>query len=106
MSYRTIRRRWGEAMAAHDWLEGVSVVVGVVFFLLAAVCAWALVTDIASWGQDPAPGLADKGEGLLVTARVVGLLLFSVLGLVAFGVGWFLAGDGIRRILRRDRKAA
>jgi hypothetical protein len=64
------------------------------------------VTAVASWGDDPTPEFNEKGEGLLTTARVVGLLLFTVLGFVACGVGWFLAGDWIRRLFRRGRKTA
>jgi hypothetical protein len=103
MSYRTLRRRMSEAMAAHDWLEGVSVGVGLVFLVLAVLCAWGLVTAITSWG-DADPGFKTT-VGFLKVTRGFGVVLFALFGFLALGVGWFLAGDWIRRLLRRNRKA-
>jgi len=104
MTYRGFRRRMREATAGHDWLEGVSVAVGFVFLALAVLCAWGFVTSIASWGD------ADREfkttVGFLTVTRGFGVVLFALFGFLAFGVGWFLAGDWIRRRFRRDRKAA
>ena len=57
MSYRTFRRRLSEATAAHDWLEGVSFVLGLGFLLLqyinlfqwkqAATAVWAITFVVA-----------------------------------------------------------
>lgn len=93
----------GEAMAAHDWLEGVSVAVGILFFVLALACVWGLVTSISSWGEAAAPD-SKTTVGFLNVTRGLGMVLFALFGFLAFGVGWFLAGDWIRRIFRRDRK--
>ena len=102
MTYRTLRRRMGEAMAAHDWLEGVSVVIGLLFLLLAVACVWGLVTAIASWGDADAD--LKTSVGFLQVTRGFGVFLFAVFAFVAFGVGWFLAGDAIRRVFRRDHR--
>lgn len=105
MSYRTARRRMSEAMAAHDWLEGVSVVIGFAFFVLAALCVWGLVTTVMSWG-DADPGFDPAGTGTTVgflkVTRGFGVVLFALFGFLALGVGWFLAGDWIRRRFRRS----
>ena len=99
MSYRTFRRRTSEAIAAHDWLEGVSVVIGFVFLALAMVCVWGLVAALASWG-DADPDFQTT-VGFLDVTRGFGVVLFALFAFIAFGVGWFLAGDWIRRVLRR-----
>ena len=104
MSYRTFRRRTSEAIAAHDWLEGVSVVIGFVFLALAMVCVWGLVTAVASWG-DADPEFKTT-VGFLTVTRGFGVVLFALFAFIAFGVGWFLAGDWIRRLFRRDRRSA
>lgn len=104
MSYRTIRRRFSETVAAHDWLEGLSVVLGLAFFVLAALCVWGIVAAITGWG-DPDPGFDPAGTGTTVgflkVTRGFGIVLFALFGFLAAGVGWFLAGDWIARTLRR-----
>ncbi len=103
MSYRTFRRRLSESMAAHDWIEWLSFALGMVFLLLAAVCVWAIVVGLSSLG-DPDPEFK-TGSGFLQATRGFGIVLFGLFGIVALGVGWFLAGDTIRRITgRRARR--
>ena len=100
MTYRAFRRRMSEAIAAHDWLEGVSVVIGLLFLVLAGTCVWGIVTAIASWG-DADPDF-ETSVGFLKVTRGFGVVLFALFAFLALGVGWFLAGDWIRRIFRRD----
>lgn len=96
-------------MASHDWLEGVSFVVGLLFLVLAGACVWGLLTAIASWGDaDTAfrPGGDQTTVGFLRVTRGFGIVLFALFGFLAAGVGWFLAGDRIRRLVRRGRSGA
>lgn len=86
-------------MAAHDWLEGVSIAIGLLFLLLALACVWGLVTSVASWGQNDAD--PKTTVGFLNVTRGFGVVLFALLAFVAFGVGWFLAGSWIKRLFRR-----
>lgn len=102
MTYRTFRRRMSEAVAAHDWLEGVSVLVGFLFLLLAVAGVWGLFTAIASSG-DADPDLKTS-VGFLEVTRGFGIVLFALFAVVASGVWWGLAGDWIRRIFRRERR--
>jgi hypothetical protein len=98
----------GEAMASHDWLEGVSFVVGLLFLVLAGACGWGLLTAIASWGDADAafrPGGHQTTVGFLRVTRGFGIVLFALFGFLAAGVGWFLAGDRIRRLVRRGSGA-
>ena len=101
MTYRTFRRRWGEAVAAHDWLEGISVVIGFLFLLLALACLWGLITAIASWG-DADPDLKTS-VGFLEVTRGFAIVLFALFGFIAFGVGWFFAGDTVKGWFARDK---
>ena len=100
MSYRTFRRRLSEATAAHDWLEGVSFVLGLGFLLLAVLCVWGIVTAIVNIGDTDAPPVV---VGFLEVTRGFAIVLFAVFGLVAFGVGWFLAGDTVKGWFARAR---
>jgi hypothetical protein len=102
MSYRTLRRRLSEAAAAHDWVEGVSFALGIVFLLLAVVCVWGIGVAIASLG-DADPEFKTT-EGFLQATRWFGIVLFGVLAVVATGVGWFFAGDTVRRLVRRKTR--
>jgi hypothetical protein len=102
MSLRTLRRRFGGWAAGHDWLEGISIAIGLVFFALAALCVWGVVTAIASLG-DPDTAF-ESSQGFVQGIRGYGIVLFAILGLVAFGVAWFLSGDAIRRAGRRLRR--
>lgn len=103
MTYRTLRRRLSEATAAHDWLEGASFVLGLAFFLLATACAWGIVTSVANIGDAEAPPGTAVVVGFLEVTRGFAIVLFCVFGLVAVGVGWFFAGDTIKRWIARAR---
>jgi hypothetical protein len=103
MTYRTFRRRLSEATAAHDWVEGVSFVLGLVFLLLAALCVWGIVTGIANLGDTEAPPGTPVVVGFLEVTRGFAIVLFAVFGFVAWGVGWFLAGDRVKGWVRRAR---
>jgi hypothetical protein len=99
VSYRTLRRRFSQTVAAHDWLEGLSAALGIGFFLLAALCVWGIVTAVSSIGETDA-GFKTT-VGFLQVTRAFAIVLFAIFGFVALGVGWFLSGDVIRRWLRR-----
>jgi phosphotransferase system glucose/maltose/N-acetylglucosamine-specific IIC component len=101
MSYRTLRRRLSEATAAHDWLEGVSTALGLLFLVVAALCVWGIVVAIATLGDDD-PAFKTT-PGFLQAARGFGIVFFSFFALVAVAVGWFFAGDWVRRVWRRVR---
>ena len=102
MSYRTFRRRLSEATAAYDWLEGVSFVFGLGFLLLAVLCVWGIVTAIVNIGDTEAPPETPVVVGFLEVTRGFAIVLFAVFGLVAFGVGWFLAGDTFKVVRSRQ----
>ena len=102
MSYRTLRRRLSEAMAAHDWLEGVSTALGLLFLVVAALCVWAIGVAIATLGDDDAA--FKTTPGFIQATRGFGIVFFAVFALVAVAVGWFFAGDAIRRLWRRLRR--
>ena len=101
MTYRTFRRRMSEATAAHDWLEGLGFVLGLAFLALAVLCVWGIVTAIANIGGAEAPPGEPVTVGFLEVTRGFGLVLFALFGFVAFGVGWFLAGDAVKKWFAR-----
>lgn len=103
VSHRTLRRRLRNAVAAHDWLEGVAAVLGLGFFALAGLSAWGVVTAIASVGDTDAPPGEPVTAGFLEVTRGFAVVLFVLLALLAVGAGWFFAGDAIRRWVRRPR---
>ena len=97
MTYRTFRRRMSEATAAYNWLEGLAFVLGLVFLVLAVVCVWGIVTAIANVGDaEAAPG-QPVTVGFLEVTRGFALVLFALFGFLALGVGWFLAGNTVKR---------
>lgn len=106
MTYRTFRRRMSEATAAHDWIEGLAFVMGLAFLVLAIVCAWGIVTGIANIGDPEAPPGTPVTVGFLEVTRGFAFVLFAVFGFLAFGVGWFLAGDTVKGWLARGRARA
>ena len=103
MSYRTFRRRLSEATAAYDWLEGVSFVLGLGFLLLSVLSLWGIVTAIVNIGDTEAPPETPVVVGFLEVTRGFAIVLFAVFGLVACGVGWFLAGDTFKGWFGRAR---
>lgn len=103
MTYRTFRRRLSEATAAHDWIEGVSVVLGMVFLILGILCVWGIVTSVVNIGDTEAPPGPTVAVGFLEVTRGFAIVLFAIFGLVAFGVGWFLAGDRVKGWFARPR---
>jgi len=102
MTLATLRRRYRTAVAAHDWFEDATTAIGVLFLALAAICVWALVVSIASLG-DPEAGLG-ASTGFLQATRGFGIVLFGLLAILTAGVGWFMAGEPIRRAARRLRR--
>ena len=101
MTYRTFRRRLSEATAAHDWFEGIAFVVGVAFLVLGVVCASGIVTSIANIGNSEAPPGTPVTVGFLEVTRGFAMVLFALFGFIAFGVGWFFAGDTVKRWFAR-----
>jgi ABC-type amino acid transport system permease subunit len=101
MTYRTFRRRMSEATAAHDWLEGLAFVLGLAFLALAVLCVWGIVTAIANIGDAQAPPGEPVTVGFLEATRGFALVLFALFGYTAFGVGWFLAGDTVKKWFAR-----
>jgi hypothetical protein len=106
MTYRTFRRRLSEASAAHDWLEGVSFVLGLAFFALAVLCVWGIVTAVVNIGDSQGIPGTYAVAGFLEVTRGFAIVLFALMGMVAVGVGWFFAGDTIKRWVRRGRTQA
>jgi hypothetical protein len=94
-------RRVRQASVGHDWFESVSVVLGVLFFVGALASFWAAGVAIATLG-DPDPAFKTS-LGSLQATRWLGIVLFSLLGFALAGVGWFLAGSAIRRVVRGRR---
>ncbi|HET9250142.1 MAG TPA: hypothetical protein VFP13_09440 [Actinomycetota bacterium] len=103
MTYRTFRRRLSEATAAHDWLQGLTFLLGLAFFVLAALCAWGIATGIANIGDVEAPPGAPVTVGFLEVTRGFAIVLFALFGFIALGVGWFFAGDTLKGWLVRVR---
>lgn len=103
MTYRTFRRRLSEATAAHDWLEGVSFVIGLAFFFLAFLCVWGIGTAVANIGDTESIPGTYAVAGFLEVTRGFAIVLFALFGLLALGVGWFFAGDTFRRWFGRSR---
>ena len=101
MTYRTFRRRLSEATASHDWLEGLAFVLGLAFLALAVLCVWGIVTAIANIGDAEAPPGEPVTVGFLEVTRGFALVLFALFGFIAFGVGWFLAGDSVKKWFAR-----
>jgi len=99
MTVRELRRRFGQTVAAHDWLEGASGLLGLVFLAAAVASAWAVVIALTSLG-DAEPGL-EGSRGLLEATRGLGVLLFGAFAVISLAVGWFLAGEAVRRGIRR-----
>jgi ABC-type amino acid transport system permease subunit len=103
MMHRTFRRRLSEATAAHDWLEGLAFVLGLAFLVLAVLCVWGIVTSLANIGDTEAPPGTPVTVGFLEVTRGFAMVLFALFGFLAFGVGWFLAGDTVKGWFARGK---
>ena len=82
-----------------DWLEITLTGFGLMFLALSAFLTFCFVY-LAIHFLDPAPSIP-IGRGLLQASKGYGLGVFGVGALVTFGVGWALAGDAIRKRIRR-----
>jgi hypothetical protein len=102
MTVAGLRRRFRRRFGGHDWFEGTSVVTGMVFLAGALVCVWAVGVCIATLG-DAEPGFGTS-HGPLEATRGLGIVLLSLLAVALVGVGWFLAGDAIRRVFDGRRR--
>jgi hypothetical protein len=78
------------------------VTLGALFFALTAICVLATIVVLVSWG-DPETGFP-AGPGFIRFSKGFSLVFFPIAGVVTFFTGWFLAGDHIKRALRRRRK--
>ena len=103
MTYRTFRRRLSEATAAHDWLEGISFVLGLAFLFLAVLCLWGIGTAVLNIGDTEGIPGTYAVAGFLEVTRGFAIVLFAIMGLVATFVGWFFAGDTLKRWVHRAR---
>lgn len=106
MTYRTFRRRLSQATASRDWLEGFSFLLGLGFLVLAVVCVWGIVTAVVNVGDTESLPGTYAVAGFLEVTRGFAIVLFAIMGLVAGGVGWFFAGETIKRWVRRVRTRA
>ena len=103
MTYRTFRRRLSEATAAHDWLEGISFLLGLLFLFLAVLCVFGIVTAVTNVGDTESIPGTYAVAGFLEVTRGFAIVLFSLFGVVALAVGWFFAGDTFKRWFGRLR---
>jgi hypothetical protein len=72
---------------------------GTFFFALGAACVIATVTVLLSWSNQETGFPA--GPGFVRFTKGFSLAFFPIAALVTFATGWFLAGDQIKRALRR-----
>jgi len=75
------------------------VLVGLVFLALGLASALGFAVALASLG-DPEPAF-EGSRGLLDATRGFGVVLLGVIAVVAGAVGWFFAGEALRRGVRR-----
>jgi len=61
------------------------------------------VTGIVNIGDTDAPPGTPVVVGFLEVTRGFAIVLFALFGVVAFGVGWFLAGDTFKGWFARAR---
>ena len=93
----------GDDAAAFDWLEGASFVLGLGFLVLAVLCVWGIVTAVVNIGDTESIPGTYAVAGFLEVTRGFAIVLFAIMGLVSAGVGWFFAGDTLKRWVRRAR---
>ena len=77
------------------------VALGTVFFAFAAACVIATVTVLLGWSERETGFPA--GPGFIRFTKGFSLAFFPIAAVVTFVTGWFLAGDHIKRALRRRR---
>ena len=94
-----MRDPWGRRL---DVFDVISVLFGLVFFALCAVCLVAFVTVLLTLG-DP-PETYTFGEGFLKGLRGIGIVFFPLAAVVTFFTGWALAGDLLKRWWREIRR--
>ncbi len=94
-----MRDPWGRRL---DGFDVISVLFGLVFFVLCAVCLVAFVTVLLTLG-DP-PETYTFGEGFLKGLRGIGIVFFPLAAVVTFFTGWALAGDLLKRWWREIRR--
>jgi hypothetical protein len=82
--------------------DAVMVVLGTFFFALCAACVVATITILLTWSE-PETGFP-AGPGFIRFSKGFGLAFFPIAAVVTFFTGWFLAGDQIRRAIRRRRE--
>jgi hypothetical protein len=110
VTWSQTRRRLRQSLAARDWFEGWSVVLGVIFALVAVACVAAFAVAVTSLDDPAERGLASargvlqgSSTGTVHASRVFALVLFGLFALIAASVSWFLTGDAVRRTVRRMR---
>ena len=108
-----LRRRFRTWRGSHDWFEGISVVLGILFFVAAAACIWGFVVALGSLGDAAESGLAratgplgGSTSGTVHATRWFAIVLFGLFAVLTGAVGWFLVGDAIERSARRIRGRA
>jgi hypothetical protein len=82
--------------------DAVLLVLGLVFLGIGVVSVVATASIIVNW-SDPGAGFP-AGPGFIRSAKGFGLAFFPITALVAFAVGWWLAGGHIKRAFRRERE--
>ena len=64
---------------------------------------WGIVTSFANIGDTEAPPGTPVTVGFLEVTRGFAMVLFALFGFLAFGVGWFLAGDTVKGWFARGK---
>jgi hypothetical protein len=77
-------------------------ILGALFLAMSVVCVIATVTVLLSW-SDPEAGFP-AGPGFIRFSKGFSLVFFPIAALVTFFTGWWLAGDYIKRALRRRER--
>jgi hypothetical protein len=81
--------------------DAVMIVLGLFFLALSAISVVATLTILLNWNA-PAEGFP-AGPGFIRFTKGLGLAFFPLAALVTFATAWWLAGDQLKRTLRRRR---